>query len=148
MSRGGEIAFEWAGEERSFRLRIGELRQLQEACNAGPVQVLRRIEADEWRVDDLRETLKLGLIGGGMKPDAAGKLIRRYVDEYDWPLVDHVLPARAVLMAAISGVPDEPLEASGEPQPGEAKAAGGDFPSPPSTPPAPSSDGLPKKSID
>lgn len=146
MSRGGEIRLDWAGDEQVFRLAIGELRELQEKTNAGPAQLLRRMHDDSWRIDDVRETLRIGLIGGGMKPAAALALVRRYVDELETPPAEQVPVCRGILFAAVFGTPDE---AVGDPASGEAAAADGSrtsSSSPPSTAAAPSSDGVPPRS--
>lgn len=130
MSRAGEIAVEFGGEERTFRLAIGQWRRIQEKCDAGPGEIASRLSGfmllrdgklplaqaaalgrlGSWRVDDVRETLLQGLIGGGMTPDEAGPLIRTYVDERPWS--ETIPVAYQVVMAAIIGVDDE--EPSGE----------------------------------
>lgn len=145
MSRRAEIRFDWAGEERLFRLPIGQLAELQEACDAGPLAIMRRLENGGWRYQDVRETLRLGLVGGGMKDVPATKLVKRYVDAA--PLGDNVPAARLVLAAAVLGVEDEPL-AGAEPE-----NAGGKGPAPESgsasatsTPQEPSSAGAPTSS--
>lgn len=139
MSRSAEVSLAWADGEHRFRLAIGQLRELQEKCDAGPAWILYRLQSRQWRVDDIRETLRLGLIGGGMSPMDALGLVARYVDER--PLQENVAPAMAVLMAALVGVPEEPV---GKPEAAETEA--GSRPSsaaasasPRSTEPAPSS---------
>src|SRR6185312_3542608 len=91
---------DFGGAEREFRLGIGELRELQGKCEAGPATILARLLAfqpqaigmkrpvaknyelgesdpdygadcniysllrttgNDWRVDDVRETIRLGL---------------------------------------------------------------------------------------
>ena len=105
MSSNASITLTWADGEYQFRLPIGQLRELQDKCNAGPLVVYHRLQSGEWRVDDIRETLRLGLIGGGMRPVEALILVKRYVD--DRPLAENVLPATAVILAAVMGVPDD-----------------------------------------
>ena len=56
-------------------------------------------------MDDLRETIRLGLIGGGMDPLDALVLVKRYVD--DRPLMENVLPAWRILSAALMGPEDD-----------------------------------------
>ncbi len=62
---------------RRSGLGLGELLELQEKCDAGPAQIVARLEGGTWRVQDLRETLRLGLIGGGMTPTDAMVKVRR-----------------------------------------------------------------------
>jgi len=112
MSRAANIDIVWGDGEHVFRLAIGQLRELQEKCNAGPAEIYRRLSLGTWRLEDIRETLRLGLIGGGMKPPEATKLVGRYVDER--PLMESIQPAQLVLMAVLTGAPDEPL---GKPKP-------------------------------
>lgn len=133
MSRSGEITLQWGDEERTFRLAIGDWRKVQEKCDAGPAEILARLAPvfaarqaglsfdqivaagylGRWRVDDVREPLYRGLIGGGMEPTLAGKLIRELVDER--PLLEPLVVAYEVVLASIVGAEDEPLgEAGGE----------------------------------
>lgn len=96
-----QVTLDWADGEHSFRLRIGEIRELEHKTGRGIQHVMRRISDGEWFVDELRETLRLGLIGAGMAPPQALKLVRRYVEER--PLIESIQPALAVLVAALSG---------------------------------------------
>ena len=113
MSRTGSIDIDFAGETFPFRLAWKQLVELQEKCDAGPFFIYERLRNGHWRVQDLRETVRLGLIGAGMEPGEALKLVRAYVE--DRPLAETVLTASAILGAAILGVEDE--------RPGEIGAA-------------------------
>ncbi|MGN6208837.1 gene transfer agent family protein [Asticcacaulis sp.] len=104
MSRNATTTLAFADGIHTFRLGIAELEELQEKCNAGPRVILSRIDTGAWRLNDIRETLRLGLIGGGMKPLEALQLIDRYVEPGQ--LVDHERPALMVLSAALVGSPD------------------------------------------
>lgn len=118
MSADGSITLSWGGEDRKFRLALGQLRELQEnvnkwraAINApliGPAGLMRQLsEADAWP-GDVREIIRLGLIGAKEIPiGEVPALIRRYVDER--PLAESTSIAHAVLLAAIVGVPDDPV---------------------------------------
>jgi hypothetical protein len=134
MSRDGSISLTWGDGEHRFRLAIGQLRELQEKCDAGPAEIAGRLADGRWRVNDVRETVRLGLVGGGMAPGDAHKLTTRYVDERPW--LESVPAAQAVLMAALVGVPEEPV---GKDQAAEAEteAPTDASPSPLSTAPAP-----------
>lgn len=114
MSRNGSVTLAWADGEYTFRFGLGEIRELQELCDAGPFVILQRLIRGEWKVDDIREPLRLGLIGGGMAPPAALKLVKRYNDEFPWGY--NVKEATAIMHAAVLGAPD------GE-RPGKARAA-------------------------
>ncbi len=105
----------WAGGEHAFDLKIEHLRALQDRCDAGPEWILARLSNKQWHVNDVVDTIRLGLEGGGMEKTDARKLVQRYVE--DRPLTLSVLTAQAVLMMALYGDPDD--------QPGEAGAGEG-----------------------
>jgi hypothetical protein len=90
-----------------FRLPWGLLVELQEKLESGPYAVFKRLLGDDWRVEDISETIRLGLIGGDkdIKPIAANKLVTRYVRER--PLAENVPLARAILQVALFGAGDE-----------------------------------------
>lgn len=114
MSRKAEVTLHCWDGEYNFRLRITELITLQEKCDAGPAFIGNRLATNEWKVQDIRETLRLGLIGAGTKQDDALKLITEHVDNV--PLADNVGNAYLVILAAVVGADDEPV--------GEQQAAG------------------------
>lgn len=68
--------------------------------------VLRSLGGD-WRVDDIRETIRLGLIGAGTTPTEAFLLVSRYVDNV--PLTENVGIASEILMHALVGEADDPV---------------------------------------
>jgi hypothetical protein len=108
------ITLPWIGGEHEFALRLGELRALQDKTDAGPLELMHRIVEGRWRVDDLIETLRLGLIGAGMERGEAGQLVTRLFERH--PLTAFALPAQAVLIAALTGPPaeeDEPGKPEG-----------------------------------
>lgn len=116
MSRSAEIEIAFGGEDRPFRLNIGRLRALQEEVDAGPMELVNRLAAGAWRVDDLRETIRHGLIGGGMASAEATRLMKTDFD--DLPVAQFVPVAQAILYAALLGVEDEPAgEVQGEAPP-------------------------------
>lgn len=115
-TRGGNVPFplDWGDGTYTFCLRIGEARLLQEACNAGPPTVLHRLVNQQYYVDDFRETIRLGLIGGGMSQAEALDKVKRFVDSRPWE--ESRLIAAAILSAAMGGVEDEPVgKAEGSP---------------------------------
>jgi len=137
VSRSGEIVRAWGDADRTFRLGIGEWRKIQETCDAGPGEIAGRLAGwsatrqanpkagllqllvagavGAWRVDDIREPLYRGLIGGGLDPTSAGKLMRELHDER--PLLENLDLALAVVLASLIGAGDEPVgEAEGKGQ--------------------------------
>lgn len=114
MNRPGTVLLDWGDGEQVFRLGFGELEELQEKTDCGPVTLLDRLRTGAWRVRDIRETLRLALIGGGKKPVEAVNLVRRYVDAYENSLLDNAPVAAAVLLAALAGTKEQ-AESAGEP---------------------------------
>lgn len=107
---------DWADGTYEFALRWGELVQLQEACDAGPFVILARLGANQWRMEDISNVIRLGLIGGGVEPSKALGLVRNYVESR--PPLENASLARAILEVSVMGAPDERDE------PGEALAPG------------------------
>lgn len=107
MSRDGAIDLQWAGDERRFRLAIDELLALQDKRDAGPQELANRFRLQTWRVQDVQETLRLGLIGAGCEP----KMAQRLVEEQARPgrLAESAMVAFAVLIAAIQGDEEDPV---------------------------------------
>lgn len=103
--RDAMVTFDWADGTHSFRLAWGQLAELQEKCDAGPYVVLQRLHNGEWRIEDIINIIRLGLIGGGMEPAQALKLVRRYVEAR--PPMENLIPAQVILSAALTGAPEE-----------------------------------------
>jgi len=110
MDGSAKIELEWAdmqgagsGRKHVFCLTIRCLEELQDKCNAGPQAIWQRLVDGTWKIADVRETLRLGLIGGEMKPIDAAKMVERYCDSGS--LLENVIYARAVLQAALAGPP-------------------------------------------
>lgn len=114
MSRAAEITLAFGGEERLFRLPLGRLRALQEKTDCGPLELLQRYAMSTWRVDDVREAILQGLMGGGLPSHQATSIVMANFD--DMPIMGHVAIAQAIVAAAVVGVGDE--------EPGEIGARG------------------------
>jgi len=101
MSADASFEQVWAGDERVFRLGIGELLALEEKLDSGCAAVLNRIGSGAWRIADLKEPIRLGLMGGGMDAKRAKAL----VDEHVAPgrLLEAAVLARAILLKALVG---------------------------------------------
>ena len=107
MSRSGSCEFVWAGDERTFRLGIGELLALQDKLDAGPAEIATRLRNGNWRVQDIQETFRIGLIGAG--EDA--KKAKALVDENIAPgrIQSNVLLAFAIIVSALQGDENDPV---------------------------------------
>jgi hypothetical protein len=118
MSRNGSVTLDWADGEHTFRLAIGQLRELQETINKprakigapliGPASLYELLVSRNAWLHEVREVMRLGLIGGGMKPIEAVDLVRSYVE--DRPLAESSVHAALVLGAALFGTPEEELD--------------------------------------
>jgi len=120
MGRDASVTLAWADGNYTFRLAWGELIELQEQCDAGPYVVLGRLSQGAWKMQDISETLRLGLIGGGVEPAKALTLVETYVKPR--PPMENLQFARGVLSLALLGPPPEKNGEPGE-KPGEAEAA-------------------------
>lgn len=105
MSRDASIVLAFGDGDHTFKIGWGQLAKIQEACDAGPFVILDRLASGRWKIEDIREPLRWGLIGGGLAPSEALKLIRDYVE--DRPPHENLGIARQVMMAGVLGAPDE-----------------------------------------
>jgi hypothetical protein len=111
-----KVRLTWPGGEHDFLLDIGKLRALQAACEAGPEQIFKRLGDGTWRVDDSFQTVRLGLIGGGMADEEARKVTTLAFDSH--PLRSFCPVARLILLAALVGDKDDQVgEDAGETAP-------------------------------
>ncbi|MCK1684243.1 gene transfer agent family protein [Bradyrhizobium sp. 147] len=129
MSANGTRSIIWAGGEDQFCLaKVGLILDLEAKCEAGIATVMTRLGSGTWRLNDVREPIRLGLIGGGMAPDKAMQAVRNHVDGN--PLTSSVLLAYAILEAVMVGVPDDPVgkkpdgDDQGKAEPAEAQQTG------------------------
>lgn len=123
----GTVTIAWRNGEDDFCVsRIKDALLLEEKCGCGVYQIAERLSSvlanaqngtlgGRAYVNDIRETIRIGLIGGGKKPEEAAKIVASCVDGY--PLAHSVLVAHRVLTAYLVGVPGDPL---GKTQAGEA----------------------------
>jgi hypothetical protein len=117
MSTDGSISLVWGDGEQLFRFAIGQWRELQEKVNLrrisigapaiGPQTLLNAMRAKDAWPDDIRDVLRLGLIGGGLKPSDAHRLLANYFD--DKPPFEHMQTAFLVMFAGLVGVPDDAI---------------------------------------
>lgn len=129
--------------EFECELDIGALEDLQSLTGLGPEVLLSRLQTvryvegfpvREYYVGEIRHTIRLGLIGGGMDPNKALTIIDRNVKP---PYLQYYVPvAFTILLAAVAGIPEhdplgEPPAATGmatEFEATEMNEVSGDFP--------------------
>lgn len=142
MPANGCVTLAWGDGDHDFNLaKIGLVLELEAKCGCGVREVLTRIIERRWYVQDIREVIRLSLIGGGKTPVESLVLVKRYFDERPWE--ESVTTAQAVLLASIVGVPGD--EVGKDQAEGTTTEAMDALSAPPSTGPAPSSDGHPEK---
>lgn len=113
MSVSARTSILWGDGEHPARLTIDGARELQQKTGVGPYALLRRMLAGDWQVDDFRETIRIGLIGGGMEPHTALVAVMRYADARPW--LESIQPAMTILQAALSGEEEEKKTAGKSP---------------------------------
>lgn len=104
MGRHAEITKAWADGDYVFRLDAKRTGELEENLDAGASWLVGRMLYNRdrgWRQKDVRETIRLGLIGGGTAPSKALALVARYVN--DRPSMESLPLAIEILMASLSG---------------------------------------------
>lgn len=124
MSRHAAIEQAFGDGEYTFRLGLDEIEELERKRDAGIFQIVARLSPDSRmaRLTDISEVLRLGLIGGGMKPVDAMAKVKRYVDER--PLDENRDIAYAVGLAALMRLHSKELEKpSGEAEAPETKGS-------------------------
>jgi len=129
MRGDGRIEADFGGEPRFFRVANGELRKIQEKCDAGPAHIAAAIAPcvqavrqnpkatilelalaglGDWMVDYIREPVFQGLLGGGMSPNEAGKLVRTWIDDRGFKgLVENAGLALTLIVAGVDSPEDE-----------------------------------------
>jgi hypothetical protein len=105
MSRDGSCELPFNGQRTFFKLTWRELMKIQEACDAGPYVVLDRLVSGRWRLQDISETIKWGLIGGGMSQNAAIRMVETEVEGR--PPLENLVIAQKVLGAGVVGTSEE-----------------------------------------
>jgi hypothetical protein len=118
MSADGSITLVWGDGENNFRFGIGQWRELQEKINGrrlsnglpsiGPMTLLASLRANDAWPDDLRDILRIGLLGGGLPVREVHQKMVNYFD--GTPPFPHNMTAFAILSAALIGVPDDPMD--------------------------------------
>ncbi len=112
MNRHGAIEITWAGGDHTFRLGLDEVEELEAATDMS-IFLLHSAMASSSpfaKVRHYSETIRIGLIGGGMSPVDARLMARRYVDQR--PLVESVALAAVIIRAALERVHSNEVDTS------------------------------------
>ena len=115
-NRNGEIHEDFADGHYVFRLPIGQMEELQEKTGCGPYRLAIKMMSGDWGTKDVSQTIRLSLIGGGMEPIPALKLVQRYVEPVGSNWLDHADLAQRIVWAALRGAPEELPGKESEPE--------------------------------
>jgi hypothetical protein len=118
MSADGSVTVIWGDGENKFRFAIGQWRELQEKINGrrlaiglpsiGPMTLLATLRAHDAWPDDLRDILRIGLVGGGLPiKEVHQKLVNHFDNTPPYP---HNLVCFVVLSASLMGPPDDRVD--------------------------------------
>lgn len=106
--RHGLIVEPFADGDYSFCIGYGEWKLLQDSLNMGPFELYAAMLNRQWRVEHLREIIRIGLIGGGIDVNKALNLSKNYVEGR--PIVEHLGLALKILSASLSVPKGEEVE--------------------------------------
>lgn len=109
MNTSAEVVLKWADGEYKFALKLKQIEELQRNCDAGLGVIGKRMFSGDYRVEDVTETIRLGLIGGGTDAVKAKQL----VETYALPLIrgnesSSLKVAQAVIAVVWFGISDLP----------------------------------------
>jgi len=102
-----ELTTDWADGTYTFRLTPTLAIELEQKCDAPFAVIHHRLQTGTYKIADVRETIRLGLIGGGKTPVESLRLTRQYVDER--PFAESWQIARLISGALMFGFEVEPL---------------------------------------
>lgn len=112
MNIRGDVTVDWGDGTHTFRLTYPGLIELEQKCESALAEIIERVNAGRYKVSDIRETIRIALIGGGKSPVDALKLVRTYIDERIGivGLNEHLLIARLCLLGVAFGFIESPPE--------------------------------------
>jgi hypothetical protein len=117
MLTAGSQRIEWSGGAHVFCLTAcGMVMALEDRRRAAIGTIFLRLAESRWYASDIRETVRLALIGGGQPDREADELVQRFVDRHAQGFMGTVPLAMTILEPVIVGVPDDkPDEPSSQP---------------------------------
>lgn len=109
--RDARLERDFGDGRHTFRLGWGEMVKLQEETDHGPLLIAENLASADAKPEWAATVIRLGLIGGGMEPATALKMVRSYVEPY--PLQPSARLAAEIALAGWQGAPDETIELKG-----------------------------------
>lgn len=117
MNTSAEVTLLFGDGPHTFKLGIKQIDELQRLGNAGIGEIAMRVMSGKPYYQDIRETIRLGLIGAGMPPVNALRVVEQYVDDVPINRVtDPSSPlktAMAILQAKFFGLDELAAEEAG-----------------------------------
>ncbi len=83
-------------DDHAFALTVPLVVELEALTGSGIGAVMQRVTSLEFRTADLVETIRLGLIGGGMSPETAKRFVETYV--VGRPIFREIHPVAAAIL--------------------------------------------------
>jgi hypothetical protein len=90
-----------------FLFLADEWRELQRVTNVGPWELESRMVSNRCLYADIRETIRVGLIGGGMKPGNAVGLVDAHIGVKPGDLEAGRLVAIAAISHSLHGLDED-----------------------------------------
>ncbi|MBX9452636.1 MAG: gene transfer agent family protein [Mesorhizobium sp.] len=100
--------------EHTFALPHPLIEELERKTSAGIGVLFQRIRSLSFSIADISETIRLALIGGGMEPAEAFKLVETYVRQR--PLAESLPVALGILETVWFGTPADSQDETGQPE--------------------------------
>ncbi|HEV7251660.1 MAG TPA: gene transfer agent family protein [Mesorhizobium sp.] len=91
--------------EHPLRLTPPMILELERLLGTGIAAIFRRVAKGEFTFSDLEQSIRLGLIGGGMAPEKASQLVATYVATR--PIAEILPAALGVLSVAWFGADEK-----------------------------------------
>lgn len=111
-----ETVIEWAGKERLFRLTMGGVLDLEQAVGEGIGKIFVRLSSGQFSVRDVHETMRLGLIGGGLGVLDAKRLLDAHFETRPGGYMENATIAATILTDLMTGIEPAVADAGkGEP---------------------------------
>ena len=107
------LVSEFGGEERSFDLKLGQIRALEKEFNLGYYAVFDLIQNLRSSIDHVIAVIRLGLIGAGMEANQAQTLALKTIRNE--PFLTYLPLAREIMKNAIFGGDEVATSDGGKP---------------------------------
>lgn len=108
MSKHGLISRDWGDGTYDFRLSLEGIEEIEERFDRSIFAIARRCSAFDATFREVSELIRVGLIGGGMKPVDALAKVRVYVDAR--PYIENMEMAYEIAEAGLQRVHGDEVE--------------------------------------